>query len=537
MGRANKGTRKAAGRGPSSDVKPDALADLLLPFILAPKTLNYVENHADGVKADKLLKLKDMWNAVHDTAPSLSFKKTTVKRAFVLVREKYGKAWKLGPEHTDAWATSMTTRFRLMARHLKNAETKGTIWMVTHFKAWLKAPPVASTVQDGEEVAANATSPSTGPAATPDAGAVVAEAGGDSGGDDDDEDDEDSEDEELEAAEGVADPNGAGATAEEEFQCASPFAPPVEWEAGWDPEMQYAWRKRGKVYEVTSKVAPPDDGCEDAVVMAVFETADGPEYEPLKDITCALWNKMLEAGTAGQPQAPKYKTPPDMQTQDGATLMMKVRSVNKIPHYCFFEGKQQILQQRIGDFNDDTTYNVLHALMLGYANGDIAKVELRARKLEAFAKCEKEVDKAGKAKATEAVKDETAQAKAVAAPAVKNDPDGIDGGKRAPNVKKAKKDGREDENNTDDKGKLAAAGAETAPTVGVVKATAASSHEGGGGAPEAAVAPAAAAAVSMASVVAPVATGPQPRTPKRKRDCWELELSDSDSDDNPFSWA
>jgi len=529
--------RGGPGRSKSSSLDASHLADILKTFITTPKKVDYQESSSAPVAADKIVKLKDMWMSLHEKEPTLSFTKTSVKKAFKEVRTHYGDHWKLKDEFVDAWADSMTTRFRLQAKHLKRAQLKGTIWMTTHFKSWYKK-------EQPTEAAAGETTVD----------------GDEEEGDDDEDDDE--EEEEAEAVNDATDKAGASVisdgkacpaastepsdgnalpAAEAELAPASPFSeasalsvgtkPLQDWTVGWNSELQHAFRKRDNVYEEATRIHFSDNPDDDGPVFAMFDAEGREEQLFLPDITKSLWLQMIAARTAGKHNPPTVadKLKPNITLDNGTILSMRVRSVNKEPYIIMLEDKQQILQVRIDEVGDDeAAIEFTGKLMSEYAKGTIKKVELRAKKIDGIkALRDKAIGKTtGKAELANAGAEKKkvgAAKEAAATNVVEVAAASITDGK-GDAAKEAAAPSAVDV-------KAAASVAIGKPSVVDVKAAASVAIGEAGAVSE----PPAPQAATQAASSTDVPIGRAPRTPK-KRPAWDMDLSSSDSE-NPFEWV
>jgi len=509
-------TKKNTGRHPSCDMSAKDLNEILVKHIKTPKTLDYPDKSL-GVSAEKIVKLAAMWHELHARVPSLSWKKNTVRQAFVLVREYYGDKWKLRPEFDSAWVASMTTRFRLQAMHIKKAERKGTIWVTTHFKSWfpkLAASAAASDNNDGDEddadeeddtedeedVAAAAIDAAPDTAApnptAADGSAVAPSALG-------------------ETADGSADvPFDAETPAAMELEPASPWK--GDWIVQWHAEDEEVYRECGKCREAATRVVPGDEG-DGGLVRAAFGTGDDEELMFVPDMTNGLWQEKQSNRTCGKhnPPLPGKIAYPTATTETGAVLTMTKRSVNKEPYLVMFEGKQQLLQLRITEAgSDEDAVILMHAIMCRYAAGQLKRVELRSAKTAAVKQKEKE---AAKIEAVEAPK----EAKEDATKEAKEDA-------KKGTTEAAHTEAKESTTNAVEQGRTKKEGGDRAARSSTPPGLAASAPS----------APATTDGQAVSSGSDAVAMEPAPKTPKKRKvaEMWAMDLTDSE-DEDPFEWV
>ena len=279
------------------------------------------------------------------------------------------------------------------------------------------------------------------------------------------------------------------------------------------------------MYEEATYVAVPDDGDDNACVAAVFGEGDDQEFLEMKSITKGMWAQMLDARTCGK-QNKKSVVPENIDTTTGTTLCAKEKCIKKDPYILVFEGKQQILQLKIADAGDEVAAaSIVKTLMDGYAKGEVAKVELRAQKATLLEKLHAAKKKLEKAKDTSSSAE---GAEATAAPESKESEEKESEEKKPKVVKKelSKKGGNGVED--DERGDTT-----VKEVVGLSSVQAATVDV----APNAVVTPVAAAAPSRQTDTASLPAAPAPRTPKKRAAEWEIDLTSSEEDMDPFEWA
>jgi len=358
-------TASKKGRSASSTIEADELSKILIQHITGPKTLSYPETKAAGVKPESIVKMAPLFKKLLAREDTLSIKKTTLTNAFKMVRHHYGKTWRLDDEFEDAWVQSMTTRMFLMCQHLREARRKGTVWVNMHFEefAYKKAVKKAAA----------------GAKASGDADVAIAE----------EEEEEDEEEKEAEVDDDDDDDEEEPTRLDrpkERQPSPTPAHPLPAWVTGWDPTGETPFRSTpdGKRYEAGIRVYEPP-GAEDGDMMNVaFREGDVEIEMELSNMTVELWREKVKAGTCGKfaPQAGVAKKYPVYKTQDGAELHIKHRTNNKELFLVVLENQKQILQCKIDERGEEKIAEIVLAVVQMYANGDIKKVELRAKKME-----------------------------------------------------------------------------------------------------------------------------------------------------------
>ena len=369
-------TPTKGGRAPSSTVTAEFLKTILVDHISTPKALAYPENKIHGVQPQAIVKqaalVKDL--AKHD---ALCLKKTTLAKAFALVRENYGKAWKLDDEFSEAWVASMVNRLSTMLKHFREAKRKNAVWVKMHFSEIMEQT-TAGVLKNPADGAVDPMAPYM----------------------DEEPDDADSE--------GPEDHDASDTANAQE----GPLHNEPIWTTEWDAEGEKPCRKSldGKVYEIGVRVYEPE-GAEDGDMMNVaFNGEDGEIEMELSNMTVALWREKLAAGTCGAFGPPPPKEYPIFQNPDGEDLVIKPRSINKMPYLIVLENKKQILQIKIEEERgEDATAEIALAVVKMYSSGAIKKVEMRTKKNELMKASDKHALPPAHAKTVEGKGSDTAK--------------------------------------------------------------------------------------------------------------------------------
>lgn len=105
----------------------NSVVDIISRHAANPAFLPYDDNPKAQVDVKKLAKNKEMWKELHTLFPPLSFTKSFVSQVFNdLVEEK---KWDLRGAEKDSFVSTLTARFRMQARHLKQSQCKKRQWI------------------------------------------------------------------------------------------------------------------------------------------------------------------------------------------------------------------------------------------------------------------------------------------------------------------------------------------------------------------------------------------------------------------------
>jgi len=277
------------------------------------------------------------------------FNKEIVKAAFKEVRSRKGEQWSMDGPKSARWVNAMEAKFRAMTKHLGDALKKQAKW----------AMKVITPVTEAGE----------------DAGAADA-------GDEDEEADEDdaAEEAEEEEADGtVVTDNAADESWEDGENLHGDEAPVI---VGFSQEHKKAYRIKldGVMDFADDLIEPGQTASEDDPMIAWWN--DGFKAE-IAELTVKEFKEF--AAATGDPKGSKADNKFwDGTSPDGSKVSVRLMQVKGVPFVVIKEGEKQLAQMK-GDVVGDITYVVrgMTNLAVKYCDGEIDRLEIKAKKLEA----------------------------------------------------------------------------------------------------------------------------------------------------------
>jgi hypothetical protein len=145
------------GRTKSNSLTAQQHSDVLTPFATAA---NFIEYDTKGkLQQTLILRHKLMWRALIEFDPKLSFKKKVLEAGLHLIFNEKNKGWNrsLPQSQGQEWASAMTEKIRIQARHINQAglKQKPPDWLqaLLHdgVDDLLKRPAKANDDEEGED--------------------------------------------------------------------------------------------------------------------------------------------------------------------------------------------------------------------------------------------------------------------------------------------------------------------------------------------------------------------------------------------------